>query len=115
VSEEEYYITYNISLGKKATASEGAKIFVDKQAPIITGIADRQLEALEIGEVPDISFALSGVTISDNFTEMDLSDIIVTISENPEGGYLITYEAADAFGNTTIEQAIFLEEPIIPD
>jgi hypothetical protein len=115
VSEEEYYITYKVSLGKKATTTENAKIFVDKQAPIITGVADRQLEMLELGEVPDIHDALTGIFVSDNFTEMDLSDIIVTIGENSEGSYLITYEATDELGNTAIEQAIFREAPMLTD
>ncbi|MDF2944466.1 MAG: hypothetical protein K0S01_3324 [Herbinix sp.] len=106
ISEVEYYITYTIRLGKTIPVTDYATIIIDNQAPVFTGIADRPLETSEIGEVPSIDYALSGVTVSDNYTEMKLTDIVVTISENPEGGYLITYEAVDGAGNVAMEQSI---------
>jgi hypothetical protein len=108
ISEEEYYITYTIQIGQTMIATDHATIHVDGQAPVFTGISDRQLETAETGEVPDINYALSGVTITDNYSKMDLEDIIVMISENPEGGYLITYEAVDEVGNIAKEQVVFL-------
>jgi hypothetical protein len=106
ISEEEYYITYKVQVGQTQTVTEYATISIDSQAPIFTGITDRPTETGEIGEVPNMGYALSGITVSDNYTDMDLKDVIVTIGDNPEGGYLITYEAVDEAGNVAKEQAL---------
>jgi hypothetical protein len=102
-NEEEYYITYQINLGKGATATEHATVLIDKDEPVFSGISDR---VLEDGAIPDEEYALDGVTISDNYTDSEEIEIIVTIEKNMDGGYLITYEAADEVGNVANEQAV---------
>lgn len=103
VSESEYYITYAVRVGKGPTTTAEAKIIVDNEAPIITGITDMTLEA---EKVLDEEYLLSLVSVSDNYTLPE--NIIVNVSyvENPDGTYLVTYEATDEKGNQAVEQAV---------
>ncbi len=103
VSEEEYLLYYSLKLGKQKIEQQ-AQIHVDRNLPIIMGVADRQLAA---DQVPDAPMALEGVSVSDNYTSMTLEDLMVTISTTPEGNYLITYTASDEAGNTASAQAIY--------
>jgi hypothetical protein len=104
ISGSEYQITYEINVGDDVTASGTAAVRVDKDAPVINGVADRLLEP---GQVPDKLLALSGVTVTDNFTVMDPEDIEVTIDEEVDGSFLVTYAAADELGNETVTSAKF--------
>ncbi|MBB2183659.1 DUF5011 domain-containing protein [Lachnospiraceae bacterium MD1] len=102
-SETEYAVTYRVDDGKdKVTAN--CTIYVDREAPVFEGISDRILEQ---GEIPDTASALSGVTVSDNYSDMDTDDITVTIEENEDGTYLITYKAVDDVGNAAEQQVLF--------
>lgn len=103
INEEEYYITYRISLSEKATATETAKVYIDREAPVISGVTDLILPyGVELTE----AFALSAVTITDNFTLPE--DILISVSfiENEDGSYLVSYEATDEVGNLATEQAL---------
>ncbi|MHB8129307.1 MAG: L,D-transpeptidase family protein [Mobilitalea sp.] len=104
IREDEYYISYYLSFGQSPTVTEYATIFVDREAPTFIGIADR---LIEFGVVPDETYALTDITISDNYSEMNNSDIAITIEVNLDGSYLITYKAVDEVGNEAIEQALF--------
>lgn len=103
-NEKEYRITYFIDLGMDVSLTEYAYVYVDNEAPVFTGIGDRILDP---GQIPDQTMALSGITVTDNYTELDLSNITVTIDENPEGSFLVTYATVDKIGNKAEESAIF--------
>lgn len=104
VSNNEYKLTYSVSIGKKVTGTKTATIYIDDQAPVFTGVSDRKLEP---GQIPDGAFALKDVTVTDNYTTMDVSDINVKMKQNPDGSYLVTYEAVDKVGNSAIVTVIF--------
>lgn len=104
VSDTEYHISYYVKVGRDSSTTEEAVIKIDKEAPVFTGISDRKLEP---GQIPDGTFALKDVTVSDNFTEMDVSDINVKINPNTDGTYTITYEALDKVGNIAKEEVKF--------
>jgi hypothetical protein len=103
VSEDEYRLRYSLKLGKDKIEQQ-ALVHVDRELPTITGVADRQLSA---GQTPDVSMALEGVTVNDNYSLLTPEDIEVTINKTPEGNYLITYSVKDEAGNTTDAYAIF--------
>lgn len=127
ITKKEYIVTYNIYSGEDIVAYEMATFYIDDVAPVLSGISDKVLEP---GVVPDRDYALQGIDITDNFSEMDPDDITVTIEEvqgdwnssseamgtdsglpgekpvtsgNPEiqSYYAVTYEATDDVGNTT--------------
>jgi hypothetical protein len=103
VSEDEYRLRYSLKLGKNKIEQQ-ALVHVDRESPTITGVADRQLS---VGQTPDVSMALEGVTVNDNYSKLTPEDIKVTISMTPEGNYLITYTVMDEAGNTAEAHAIF--------
>ena len=104
LSDTEYKVTYYISIGKKISTKEYATYYIDKEAPVFTGITDRILEP---GYVPDVAYALTDVTVSDNYTALNQNDITVTIENNPDGSYQVTYEAVDRVGNVAKETVRF--------
>lgn len=95
--DDDYSITYQVTMGNKS-AMEQVKFHVDREAPVITGTKDFYLEA---GEIPINSYLLSGITVTDNYTKSEDIDLSVEMEEKPEGGYQITYKAADEAGNVT--------------
>lgn len=103
-SDEKYKVTYFIRVGKKVSTTKHAIFSIDSQAPVFTGISDRHLEP---GQIPDGTYALQNVTVSDNYTQMDVSDINVKMQQDTDGNYLVTYEATDKLGNTTQQTVRF--------
>jgi hypothetical protein len=104
INENEYYITYQTTVSTSAKAVANATIVIDREAPVLTGIADRLLQE---GEVPDVTTALLDVEVNDNYTDLFKEDILVTIEEDTEGNYLVTYEARDEAGNIANQQVRF--------
>lgn len=102
VNELQYRITYSINVGRETI--KYAIISIDKEAPVFTGIEDR---ILTVDQIPDREMALENVEVTDNYTLLTQENIEVTIAENPDGGYLVTYKAVDEFGNEVIENAKF--------
>ncbi len=98
-SEEEYILTYKVSVGKKVSTTATAYVYIDKEAPVFTGITDHQLQPEEI---PDEDMVLTDVDVSDNYTQLEKSDIQVTIEQDEDGNYLVTYEAIDEAGNDVL-------------
>ncbi len=110
ILDDEYEVTYQVYAGEVILTSKKARFIIDDLAPVISGISDRVLEP---GQIPDSEYALAGVNITDNYSEMKLQDILVTIEETQgdAGGssdvldatmlsyYLVTYEATDEVGN----------------
>ncbi len=101
-SDEEYYITYKVDLGKGNSETEYATFYVDNIAPSMTGIADKVITPemdLTIEE------ALADVAVMDNFSKLTIKDIQVTLEQKEEGYYLVTYKVADEVGNLCSAQA----------
>jgi hypothetical protein len=104
ITEDEYYITYQVDIGKNVSTTEAATFYIDREAPVFSGISEKLLIA---GQIPDQTLALLGVTVTDNHTELEPSDISISIDENTDGSYLITYAAEDEVGNVTKESSLF--------
>ncbi len=103
-STEEYYITYEFDLGKNNKVIEQATIHVDSVAPLLTGIADK---TIPLESAITREEALANVQVSDNYTQLSLKDVQVTMDQKEEGYYLITYTVADEVGNVCSTQAKF--------
>lgn len=101
-SVEEYYITYEVNLGKNNVVTEHATFYVDNVAPFLTGIADRVITQDVILTAEDV---LTNVTVSDNYSKLTIKDVLVTLEQTEEGYYLITYTVADEVGNVCSAQA----------
>ena len=102
--EEKYLLTYYFKSenGKEATGS--ANFYIDSKAPEFMGIADR---SMELGQKLDVAYALSGVTVSDNYANLEEKDINVKISENTDKSYTVTYQSEDDCGNIATESVKF--------
>ena len=101
-NSEEYYISYEVDLGKNIVATQHATIYVDTSAPVLAGITDKNI-------TPDMKLTkedtLANVTVSDNYSTLTVSDVQVTLEQKEEGYYLITYTVMDDAGNVCSTQA----------
>ncbi len=102
ITKKEYMVTYNVYSGKDIIAYETATFYIDDEAPVLSGISDRVLAP---GEIPDRDYTLREISITDNYSEMDLEDIEVTIEEG-RGDY---HSSSEAMGTT--DSGLPKEEP----
>jgi hypothetical protein len=103
VSTDEYCITYQFTMNGKLYAEEKETVIVDREAPVISGIKDFQLEE---GEIPGVGYLLHGVTASDNISKPENIEINVKVNVSPDGIRTVTYKAVDEAGNCTEKQSI---------
>lgn len=101
LTEDDYSITYKVTLDKK-TVKASAKVHIDREAPVISGVQDITLEA---GEMPSVGYVLEWITVSDNYSNADRIKLTAKVEDNPDGTFLITYVAKDEAGNVTTEKA----------
>ncbi|NLK28854.1 MAG: L,D-transpeptidase family protein [Clostridiales bacterium] len=99
-SKEEYKITYTIGVGTDIAVKKQATVYVDTQAPVISGLSELKLQP---GQIPDQNFALEKISITDNYSSLDINDISIQINEIETGCYQIIYEVSDEVGNVTKE------------
>lgn len=90
-----YKIKYSITASNKKSKSITSTISIDSEAPILEGVADREIT---MDQVVDTAYALQGVTALDNNVKLKKSKIKVTIKDEI-GFYNVTYQVADAVGN----------------
>jgi hypothetical protein len=105
VNSLEYVLRYSICAGDEVYGFDTASVYIDREAPTFTGISDRILQP---GYIPDQSFALKNVMVTDNYSNMNKGDIWVTIDQIPDVGFQVTYEAQDVLGNLAKETARFI-------
>lgn len=98
----EYTITYELRIGKDKTIADSAAVFIDVEEPSFTGVADKTITP---GAELKKEEVIKDVTVTDNYTSMQKSDIQVTMEKNEAGYYLVTYTAADGVGNVGSIQA----------
>ena len=101
-----YTVNYKLVAANGKYDMVEADIVVDKEAPDIIGVADKEIPW---DTVVNKKVALQGVKITDNFSEMTLDDIKVTIKEK-EDLYVVTYTAKDDVGNKTTKTVNFTKK-----
>jgi hypothetical protein len=104
LNDAEYRINYSIRVGKKVSGNDHAIIHIDNVAPTFSGVADRVLQP---GQIPDQSYALENVSVTDNYSKMSPGDITVTVTQSANGGFEAVYEAQDEYGNMATATAEF--------
>lgn len=98
-----YSVNYKVKAPNGKTAEKSKKVYVDLQAPELTGVSDRQLSG---GTAVDESLALEGVKVVDNLSTKDLK-IKVTIKQLDTLHYEVTYTVSDKGGNKTVQKVTF--------
>ncbi len=103
-SESLYLVEYSVTgpNGKSVTAK--AKVTVDSEAPVLSGITDKEIAW---DTTLDNAFALNGVTVTDNYSQLTQKNIKVSITDNKDNTFTITYTASDEVGNVIVEEAIY--------
>lgn len=100
-----YKVTYKVTASNGKTATQTAKITVDRQGPTISGIQDK---VVLWNETVTEEMALEGITVKDNISAEKEIDLTVTITKDAENNvYNIVYKAVDKLGNETIETAVY--------
>lgn len=96
-SSTKYTITYTIVASNGAKATKKAIITVDNIAPVIKGAKDK---VISVDTEVTKTYALKGITATDNGKAISKSRIKVTISYKDDY-YQVTYKVSDTAGNTT--------------
>lgn len=109
VNEDSYTIKYSISISKKIYTTATAKVIIDRNAPIFEGIGHREitLEEYNTGVKGIEEIALDNIDVSDDYSDLTIDDVIVTVNAISDYGYLVTYQVKDEAGNTTEETVQF--------
>lgn len=119
--KESYLISYSVLIGSLSYGRADACFTIDREAPVLSGISDRTQEP---GRIPDVQYALQGVTVTDNYSNITPENITVKIKEIPwsitesldehdeedeicDYAFLVTYEVSDNVGNTRVVSAVF--------
>lgn len=102
-SDTKYTINYSVTASNGNVTKAKSIITVDNEAPVISGVEDRYISVdQEVNE----SFALKGVSATDNGTKLKQSSIKVSISYH-DTYYKITYKVTDSVGNVTKKTATY--------
>lgn len=101
-----FTVSYEVVSSSGSKAEAEARITVDDQAPEILGIKDK---TIMWGTEVNREFALDGVKICDNYSDLTLKDIKVIIKEK-EDRYVISYSAQDGVGNKVVLYANYVIE-----
>lgn len=99
--KDKYIITYQVQ-GNNEIAQ--ATFMIDLEPPVLTGVTDREIQ---IEQELTTEFALQGVSVSDNYSNLDERNIDVTFKEDLDGNFLVTYEVIDEVGNITSQTVLF--------
>ncbi len=100
-----YKLAYSVKAENKKTAKAVATVFVDNEAPVLTGVNHRTItkEQLAAGDKEILKLAKEGVSVADNYTALTNKDIKITVQPIEDYAYFVNYEVADKYGNVTKE------------
>ncbi|SFR68909.1 L,D-transpeptidase family protein [Anaeromicropila populeti] len=99
-----YDVTYSVTAENGKTKTASCKVFVDNEAPVFTGVENREIAwDTEVTE----EFALEGIGVTDDYSEMSVDDIVVGIDKVDSKTYEITYIAQDDFLNEVSQVVTF--------
>ncbi len=99
-----YKVTYSVTSDYGKTAKVTAKFMIDSKAPVFKGISDKEIaEDVTV----DKELALKGVSVTDDYTKTSKLSIDVTIKDNKDNTYTITYTCKDEYGNKATKKAVF--------
>lgn len=79
-------------------------MIVDNQEPVISGVKDYEIAWDD--EVTE-ELVMKDIKVKDNYTELNKSDIKVTIKKSSSRKYTVTYKVSDEYGNTAVKTAVY--------
>lgn len=100
-----YNLTYSVKAENKKTTKAVATVYVDAEAPVLTGVTHRTItkEQLLAGKKEIIKLAKEGVSVSDDYTTLTNKDIKITVEPIEDYAYFVHYEVTDKYGNVAKE------------
>lgn len=100
IKTDVYKVTYSAKR-ESYESKKTAKVYIDKKAPVITGIKDGGQYEAGADVVIDTDYCRSLITkVSDNYTKLKTSDVDIKInSTEMEGKYKVVYTVKDKAGN----------------
>lgn len=99
-----YDIIYKATAPNGKTVQKIKKLYIDLQAPVLTGVADREID---VDTVVDRTFAMENITVSDNYSSLTESSVKVSISKESDTQYTVTYTVKDKCRNVTRQTATY--------
>ena len=104
-----YSLKYSIVGENGLTGTAVAKAYIDTAAPVIEGITHKELtlKQLKSGQAGIKKIAMQGITVIDDYSNMTIDDIKVSIHSLSDYAYIVTYKATDDAGNASTETAQF--------
>ncbi len=108
VKQNVYKVTYTAQRAS-VPAVTTVKAYIDKKAPVISGIKDKATYEVDAGTKIDKNYARSLIQkVSDNYTKVKVSDVLITITKMENGAkYKVVYKLSDAAGNA-VKVTIYL-------
>lgn len=100
IKKDVYKVTYSAKR-ESYEAKKTAKIYIDKKAPVISGIKNGSQYEVAEDTVIDDKYCRSLISkVTDNYTKLKVSDVIIKINSlETEGKYEVTYTVKDQAGN----------------
>lgn len=99
-----YTIKYSVTAPNGKMVTKTAKVIVDNQEPVISGVKDYEIAWDD--EVTE-ELVMKNIKVKDNYTELNKSDIKVTIKKSSSRKYTVTYKVSDEYGNTAVKTAVY--------
>lgn len=99
-----YTIDYFVTAPNGKTTIAVALISMDSEAPKIIGVENKEIAW---DTVVNNEFALKGIQVTDDYSNVENKDVTVTIIDNGDNTYNVTYEIADECGNIATQNALF--------
>ena len=99
-----YIVTYSVTGKNGKTTKEKAKFTIDSKAPVFKGVKNRKIEE---DAVMNKSLALEGVSVTDDHTSKSKLKISVSIKDNKDSTYTVTYTCKDTYGNQAKKSVTF--------
>lgn len=107
--EHRYDLTYYVKAENNKTAKKTAVVYLDSTPPTITGIYFKEMtkEQLEAGSSRITKLALKGIQVSDDYDDLTIKDVKISLNQLNDYTYEVTYTLSDRVGNTYIETVQF--------
>lgn len=104
-NENVYTIGYSIKAENNKTAKKTAYVYIDTTAPVIEGMAYRNItpEQLAAGEKGILKLAKENLSVYDDYSELSVKDIKITLEPIEDYAYTVYYDVSDSAGNTARE------------
>lgn len=108
-TENSYSIKYVATAYNKLIGTATANVYVDATAPVITGVSHREitLDQLSAGKDSIQKMALQGVSVTDDYSDINTDNLTVIVQPIADYAYLVTYKVTDDVGNTSRESVQF--------